>query len=537
MYVRVKRVGPKEGPREYLQIVESFRDGKTIRQRVITTLGRLDHLRAEGAIDGLMRSLSRFSEQLRIIEASRLPDVNACRTKLWGPPLVFGKLWERQGLPQVMSRLAQSRSFGFDVERAAFALALQRLVRPGSDLQGSLWLREVEAEGFERIELRHLYRCVGFLNKAHHELERELFMKDRDLFSQCLDLVFIDTTSTYGYCNKPSALRRRGLSRDKRPELPQMVIAVAVDAQGWPIAWEALPGNTMDAQAFGWIIEALRKRFQIRRVIIVADRGMMSQKNLELLTNDTEAPFQFIMGCRMRQLKEVDEEVLARAGSYQLVSESLKVKEVLVEGRRYIVCLNEEERLRDAAARQAILAQLEEKLHGQGAKSLIGNRGYARFLKAQRGAVQINPQAVERDARYDGKFVLLTDTSLPTEEVARAYKNLWRVERSFREEKSTLEIRPIFHHNDGQCVGHIAGSFLALRLEMDLQRALDEKKIDVSWPTLMHDLSKLEAVHITLDGKRYIIRTDFVGSAYAAFQAAGVQAPPRVTELLTGNEM
>jgi hypothetical protein len=175
--------------------------------------------------------------------------------------------------------------------------------------------------------------------------------------------------------------------------------------------------------------------------------------------------------------------------------------------------------------------------NGHGAKSLLGNRGYARFLKTEQGTVCINSEAVERDARYDGKFVLLTNTALPTQEVARAYKNLWRVERTFREEKSTLEIRPIYHHNDGQCVGHIAASFLALRLEIDLQRALDEKNIDVSWPTLMHDLCKLEAVHIALDGKRYIIRTDFIGSAYAAFQAAGVQPPQRLTELLPGNEM
>ena len=130
-----------------------------------------------------------------------------------------------------------------------------------------------------------------------------------------------------------------------------------------------------------------------------------------------------------------------------------------------------------------------------------------------------------------GKLVLLTDTKMNTQEVAKAYKNLWRVERTFRNQKSTLELRPIYHHNDGQCVGHIASSFLALRLEIDLQRALDEKKIDVSWPTLMHDLCKLEAVHIELDGKRYIIRTDFVGSAYSAFKAAGVPSPPRVSYL------
>ncbi|MBW2308978.1 MAG: hypothetical protein JRG73_18810 [Deltaproteobacteria bacterium] len=186
--------------------------------------------------------------------------------------------------------------------------------------------------------------------------------------------------------------------------------------------------------------------------------------------------------------------------------------------------------LRDAASRQAILTQLEDKLK-QGAKSLIHNRGYERSLKAESCAVRIDLDAVERDVRYDGKFVLLTDTKLPTQEVAEGYKNLWRVERTFRDEKSTLEVRPIYHHNDGQCIGHIAASSLALRLEMDLQRALDEKKVEVSWPTLMYDLCNFEAAHIELKGKRCIIWTDFVGSAYSAFQTAGIKSPPWVSYL------
>ena len=216
---------------------------------------------------------------------------------------------------------------------------------------------------------------------------------------------------------------------------------------------------------------------------------------------------------------------------YQPVASNLKVKEVRVGKRRYVVCLNQEEAIKDAAARDAMLQRLEERLAKRGAKSLLGNRGYARFLKIERGSVRINQQAVATDSRLDGKFVLQTNTKLPADEVAFAYKNLWRVERTFREEKSTLKVRPIYHHRDDTSIGHIIASFLALRLEVDLQRRLDKRRIEVSWPTLMRDLGQVHAVRVKLDGREYLLRTDLKGTAHQAFAAAGVRPPSPVTPL------
>ena len=122
----------------------------------------------------------------------------------------------------------------------------------------------------------------------------------------------------------------------------------------------------------------------------------------------------------------------------------------------------------------------------------MANKGYARFLKVKRSAVEIDPKAVEADQRLDGKFVLRTSTDLPAEEVALAYKSLWRVERTFREEKSTLEVRPIYHQSDEQCIGHIVASFLALRLEVDLQQRLGALEVEASWPQIMSDLEQVQ---------------------------------------------
>lgn len=532
MFVRVKSSVQKGQTYNYLQIVESKREGKKVRQKVIANLGRLEHLQATGQIDGLVASLAKFSENLKVIKASQSPDFKSCRTTEWGSAMVFERLWAEQGLPEIIGKLSRGRKFGFDLERVCFALALQRLSEPGSDLQGSDWAPTVEARGFDKIALQHFYRTVGWLSEVRDDLESELFWRDRDLFNRELDLVFIDTTSTYVYRDEETEFCKRGYSRDHRPDLPQMMICVAVDRDSWPISWEVLPGNTADVRSFERLIAKFRKRFKIGRVSVVADRGMLSKNTIELLEGNEAAPFDYILGCRLRNNKEVGEKVLRRAGRYREISANLKVKDVSVDGRRYVICRNDDGATRDAAARKTMVDKLRKKIESGGAKSLVGNGGYRRFLKGEKGSWRIDADAVKADARFDGLFVLRTGLKLPAEEIAKTYKGLWRVERTFREQKSTLEIRPLYHHCDDTRIGHIAASFLALRLEVDLRKRLEDLGIDIRWRNLMRDLKRLQAVRISMDGDGYLVRTDLEGDAYQAFKAAGVGVPPKVVRLM-----
>jgi hypothetical protein len=530
MFIRKKRSASKGNEYEYFQIVRSRREGPKVRQEVIATLGRADKLVVDGEIDGLLRSLAKFSNKLRVVEATRLPDASAKPARQWGPALVFGRLWEEQRIPEILRKLSHDRKFEFDVERAAFAMALQRLCAPGSDLQGSSWLSTVEAPGFDSLALQHLYRAAAFLSEMRDELEQELSWVDRDLFSHDFDVLFIDTTSLSVYRDSENELFKRGYSKKHRPDLPQTVLCVIVNAYGWPVAWEAYPGNTADVVAMEKMINRLRKRLSISDAVVVADRGMISKDIIKLL-EAKEAPFRYVLGCRMRRQKEVNEEVLSRAGRYRTVRDNLEVKEVMVEDRRYVVCRNPAQAKKDKASREGLLEKLHKIIKQQGPKALIGNKGYARFLKLDKGGVSINQQALEADSRLDGKFVLTTNTDLPADQVALTYKSLWRVERTFREQKSTLEVCPIYHQCHHMAIGHIAASLLALRLEVDLQRRLDERKVEVSWYDLMRDLGQVQSVVVDLDSNRYRLRSDMVGSSYQAFQAAGVRPPERVALL------
>lgn len=531
MFVRVKTIGQDGHRYEYLQIVRSVRDGGRVRQELVASLGRRDLLVATGKLDSLVQALARFSTRLKVIEAAKDERFVAREAKTWGPALVFGRLWERQGLPEILDRRAEGRRFGFDPERVAFALALQRLCAPGSDLQGAAWAQTVEAPGFDGLALHHFYRTVPWLAAIRHELEQDLFFQHRDLFSAELDLVFVDTTSVYLYRDGESALVRRGYSRDRRPDLPQLVLSVAVDSQGWPVAFDVLPGSTADVDALNQAIARFRTRFRIRRAVVVADRGMFGRNTLAQLRDHASVPFDYILGCPLRRERAVAKEVLARPGRYQQVADNLEVKQVRLGERRYVVCRNPLEAKQDAADREALLAKLRQTLEHDGPKAVVGNRGYARYLKMIKGSVSLDEAAVERESRLDGKFVLTTSTGLPAAEVAKAYKSLWRVERAFREMKSTLDVRPIFHQRDDSVIGHIVGCFLALRLEVDLQRRLDAKGLTAPWPDLMRDLARLQAVIVDLDGTRYRLRTDCLGHAAKAFQAAGVAIPTAVTAL------
>jgi hypothetical protein len=550
MFFRTKT----SGPRSYLQIVANrWEDGRT-RQRVIATLGRLDHLQQSGQLDALLASGARLSQSVLLLSAHAQGQLPTITTRRIGPALIFQRLWQESGCQQVIERLLDGRRFEFDVERAIFLTVLHRLFAPGSDRAADKWKADYLIEGCDCLQLHHLYRAMAWLGEPlpHDQqagktpfaprclkdrIEEELFAHRRDLFSG-LQLVFFDTTSIYFEGEGGQDIGQRGFSKDHRPDLYQMVVGAVLDGQGRPICCELWPGNTADVTTLIPVVDRLRRRFGIGKVCIVADRGMISRETIEALEKD-ERTWQYILGARMRSQKEVKEEVLSRAGRYRVVHprrlnsddpSPLKVKEVWVEDRRYVVCLNEDEARKDAADREAIVAALREQLRS-GAKSLVGNKGYRRYLGGgDSPGFEVDEAKVAEDARYDGKWVLRTNTESDSAEVALQYKGLWRVEQWFRSCKSLLQTRPIYHKCDETIRGHVFCSFLALVLRQELQARLEERGHDLEWADVICDLDRLQMVEVDQDGKRFLLRSEVQGTCGKVFQAVGAALPPTVQQ-------
>ena len=526
MYVRVKRFRNKDGSvREYLYIVKGVRVDGRPRQKVVAYLGRLDELQREGAIDSLVEGLARYARRAQVMDVARDLFVHAARE--YGPVLVFKRLWEELGLGELLSGYVAERGFEFDVVAAIFAMVLNRLLSPCSKLGVSRWVQEVEEPSFASLSLHHFYRALDVLWEYKEPLEEGLFWR-RDLFSQEVDLVFFDTTTVSFQGEGPEGLAEYGYSRDRRPDLKQIVVAVAMTRGGMPIAHEVFPGATSDVKGFAQVISSLKARFPIGRVIVVSDRGTVSGENLRLLSS---LGLSYIVGVRMRRVREVEREILSRPGRYRKVTEDLKVKEVCYQGKRYIVCLNEEEAERDRKAREEMVERMREKLSCGGLKALVGNRGLRKYLRISGEKVEIDEEVLKREARYDGKYVLLTDSDLPAEEVALAYRGLWRVEAAFRELKDQLEMGPIYHWTEPRVRAHVAVCFLALLLEVELERRIKELGVGASFREVLRDLKRVKAVHLEVKGKQYLARTELVGQAYQGFRAAGVAVPPQVVEL------
>ena len=554
MFFRIK----PSGDRRYLQIVENTRDGARTVQRVLATLGRVEDLEADGRLDALLRSGARFSETAMLLSSHPAGALDSSTSLRIGAPMLFGRLWEQSGCRRAIEQLAQKRGFGFSLERAVFVSVLHRLMISGSDRACEKWLDAYLIDGADGLDLHQLYRAMAWLGeeltdqrgatraprRTKDMIEETVFAGRRGLFSD-LSVVLFDTTSLMFYGAGGETLGQRGNSKDHRPDLHQVIVGVVLDEAGRPICSESWPGNAADAKALLPVVRRLRERFGIARMCVVADRGMISAETI----NELEAlGLEYILGARERSDGEVRKVVLADdAPMVPLVvtrarggETALEVKQVVVgdwgpgcKPRRYVVCFNPEEAKRDAAVREAILDSLRHKLKA-GDKQLIGNAGYRRFLATpQAGHFEIDSARVAEDARFDGIYVLRTNSTLPFLSVALAYRQLWRVEAIFRTAKSILETRPIYHQTDAAIAGHLFCSFLALLLRKDLDERLSAAGVTAEWADIVRDLDRIEQITVEQGTKSFVLRPQAPGCTGSVFQAVGVALPPLLRQLPT----
>jgi len=546
VFFRIKQ----SGPRSYLQIVANQREDGAVRQKVIATLGRTDELVASGGLASLLASGARYCEQVLLLSTLQA-DLEGPRVlaKRIGAPLLFERLWDETGCRAVIEDLLAERRFEFPVERAIFATVLHRIMVSGSDRACEKWMADYAISGVDGLTLHHLYRAMAWLGEelpadqqagatpfaprtVKDLIEEELFARRRDLFSE-LSVVFMDTTSLSFIGAGGETLGERGYSKDHRPDLLQMIVGVVIDAAGRPVCSEMWPGNTADVSVLVPVIDRLRGRFGIGRVCVVADRGMICAETIAALE---ARGLEYVLGARERTDSLVRTVVLADQKPFTPLciprasgeETQLFIKEVQVEGRRYIVCRNEAEAGKDAADRQAIVSALEQQLK-RGDKALIGNSAYRRYLRTtSKKAFEIDIGKVAEEARYDGLFVLRTNARITPLQAVLRYRDLIQVEQLFRTTKALMRTRPIYHSSDAAIRGHVFCSFLALILRQELDERCGKVGLRPEWGDVLRDLDRLQHATIESAGKTWTVRTQADGCAAALLQATGIALPPRI---------
>jgi hypothetical protein len=569
VYLRETRRVNKDGTVvSYLQLAHNERHPRTGSPvaKVIHNFGRADMV-DRAALARLVASISRFLEPQQAVAAAAAGEVEVIDSRRLGGAWVLGQLWERLEIGKAIRRAAAGRRLdGEATERVIFALVAQRALEPGSKLAATRWVAErVFIEGCAGFSDDAAYAAMDFLLDALRAVASEVFGSVAHLLNLDLDIVFVDTTSSYWECGvadelaelaeekaddgqgapEENAGRVFGHSKDHRDDLPQVVIGMAVTRDGIPVRCWVFPGDTSDQEIIRKIKDDL-DGWNLRRLVWVADRGFASAANRAYLTRGGG---HYIHAEKLRHTNREAAAALARQGRYHEVAGNLRVKEAWVprkdagaRAERFVICHNPEAAERDAAVRQRLVAYLEELIDGSDdwpksrrdelVGSLKDKPGLRRFLRRTKtGLLRIDRGAISREEHLDGKWLLRTsDQTLTPDDLAAAYKQLIAVERGWKDMKGALRLRPVFHFREDRIRAHIQLCWLALLLIRVAENAAGD-----TWRNLRHELDRMHLVTLATADGRVAQRSATTAGQQAILGALKLREPPKFIDFtLTG---
>jgi len=524
----------------YLQLAHNERHPETgvPVAKVIHSFGRADKV-DRGALARLVSSISRFLTPEQAAQAAHSAEVEILDSRRMGGAWTLEQIWARLGIGAAIRRVAAGRRLNGElVERVIFALVAQRALEPGSKLAATGWVAgRVVIEGCSGFSDDAAYAGMDFLLQSLEEIAGEIFASVAHLLNLDLDIVFVDTTSTYWEVDGADDLadlqdrvdddgvarpvevgtRAFGHSKDFRTDLPQVVIAMAVTRDGVPVRCWTFPGNTADTSIIRTVKDDLAG-WNLRRLVWVADRGFASATNRAYLTRGGG---HYIHAEKLRHTNTEAAAALARAGRYKSVAGNLRVKEVHVapggdgdgeqgvRAQRFVVCHNPEQADRDALVRDHLVTHLRTLIAGSDAwtarrrdelvGSLKAKPGLRRYLRRTRsGLLRVDAAAIKRESHLDGKWLLRTsDLTLTPEDLAAAYKQLLAVERGWRDMKGALKLRPVFHYREDRIRSHVQLCWLALMLIRVVENATGD-----TWRNARNELDRMHLVTLaTPDGQ------------------------------------
>ncbi|MGI6317900.1 MAG: IS1634 family transposase [Dethiobacteria bacterium] len=536
MFVKIT----KSGKYEYVQLVQSYRENGQTKHKVMLNLGRLDHIAGNPSFQRLairLQELSGVKNRVDLDEISEGEIVNYGYT-------VYKKLFQELGLKSILNNLQEQSKAQFSLSDSCFLMVLQHLLNPCS--KRGAYLSQDRYVQLPQVDLNHLYRSLDILHIHKEKLEDTLYYHHRTLLSMHVDVVFFDVTTFHFESVKADSLRDFGFSKNGKFNEVQVVLALLVDTEGRPIGYELFPGDTFESKTLESALEKLEKRFGLRQVIIVADRGINSKLNLKRIA---ERGYRYIVASRIRKMKkELTEKLLDPKGytelpldeegetfRYKVIehhNEIKEEKEVYTIPERLVFTYSSKRAKKDRADRSRLIEKAHFLLADQAKIKASNKKGGKKYLKeiGSNSTWVLDEASIARDEQFDGYYGLQTnDHNLTPKALLEAYHRLWKIEESFRIMKSTLEVRPVFHWTESRIKGHFVVCFLAFILERTLELKLKKAGITASPQKIREAINAMCFTKVDIGENTFYIKSKGTELSSKILRALRIKPPKNIT--------
>lgn len=547
MYIRTISRKNKDGSKAtYVQLAHNERDSKKgfAKATVLYNFGRIEDLDVE-QLKRLVKSIARFLPPQDALESQVLLKHRGSSfkwnwTRSFGGAYLLSALWQQLHFGDLLEKRVTKRQYRTPISQAIFAMVVNRCLAPSSKLSITEWIeKDVFIKGIENLEVQVLYRAMDFLLVHQAAIEQEVYWAVADLLNLEVDLILYDTTSTYFETEVESELKKHGYSKDKRGDLPQVIIGLAVTRDGIPVKHWVFPGNTMDMST----IEQVKKdlvAWRLSRVIFVHDEGMTSASNLQYLQRGGG---HYIAGCKLRSGEARAEHALSHKGPYTTIDEHLFAKEIVLgdgaKRKRLVLVKNTQEQKRAEETRKQLIQTLEEKIKSfndrkkksSDNKALLvlkSHRLYGKYLiELKDGRLKIDQEKFQSENRYDGKYLLeSSDDTLSLRDIVLGHKQLYDVEQAFRTLKTTLELRPNYHSRDDRIKCHILLCFMALVLAR-----IVEHKTQKTWSHVRNEMARLHCGEFQIESKKFRQLTELTTEQKQLLEKLKIKEPNIIVDI------
>lgn len=513
----------------YLRFVESYRDqeGKS-RHRTLYNLGRAEDYSPE--------SLQRMGRVLYELGGGNLDELEGKQVKeitryYYGFPLVVRKLLKAYSLDLFLNRRTNTHALGFDLVDSVVLMICERLHDPVS--KRSNYFNQNDYLGLNSTALHQIYRTLDQLYESQESLKHMIYQKGRNLFNQHLDVVFYDVTTFYFDSDKEDGFRQKGFGKDGKIGKTIVVFGMLIDQNKQPVGYEVYHGKQYEGYTFSDAIKRLKKKYQIGKVICVADSGMMNQENTTKIQSEE---YEYIFGERLKNISRAKQDEILDLGKYQTINitdqhtnQAIEIKYYVTDykNKKLITTYSSKRAARDKAHRTE---KIEKAIRFLQNPEQLDRKAKVHFLKKKgKHSYALDEEKINTSARFDGFLSVATNNKdLTVAQVLDAYKQLYKIEQSFRSFKTFLETRPMYHWTKKRIFGHLALCYISFTLLNHLQLLLTQLNTPLSENQIRKALTKMQVSLIEQDRREYYLISNNTKEAENILRALRIRSLPHL---------